>query len=114
MEEIVKESLEMYVQYMEALPSNCLKIANLIKEDSILIAIDLIRQYTEGMDWLIQMNQLLVSHGVIEELNIEELQGFLVEMTDALQIQDYVLIADLFEYEIAPFFEAYIAEINMN
>lgn len=114
MDEIVNESLEMYIEYMRNLPNACLHISNLIKEDGLINAINLIRQFSDGMSWVIDMNKLLVANNVVHQLDITQVQGFLSEITDAFESQDYVLIADLFEYELVPYFERHLQEIELH
>ena len=48
---------------------------------------------------------LLNENGLEVLFEVEKIHEFLNEMNDGLEIQDYVLVADMFEYEIAPFFE---------
>lgn len=110
----LNESLEMFYKYVENLPKACSYISNLIKEDNISEAFNLILNFTEGVDWIVQMNRLLVNERAIHPIEIEKLQLFLSEITEGLQVQDYIVIADLFEYEIVPFFEAYLNEGGRN
>jgi hypothetical protein len=114
MDGIVKESLEMYIEYMRNLPNACLHISNLIKEDGLINAINLIRQFSDGMSWVIDMNTLLVANNVVHVLDITQIQEFLSEITDAFESQDYVLMADLFEYELVPYFERHLQEIELH
>ncbi|MFU8646605.1 hypothetical protein ACNA06_04660 [Lysinibacillus sp. RSDA_15] len=114
MEEVVKESLEMYVEYVRNLPRACLHISNLIKEEGLISAINLIRQFSEGMSWVIDMNTLLSTHNAVKPLDIVEIQGFLTEITEAFEAQDYVLMSDLFEYELSPYFENHLHENSLN
>ncbi len=64
-------------------------------------------QYGEGEKLLVQVNEglewVMKAYTGIPGFEIEKIQGinaFLGEIVNALTVKDYVLIADLFEYEI--------------
>lgn len=105
MKQIIAESVISYNEYLSKLPDGCQKIADLLREDSLVEAFNLIIQFSEGVDWLSKMNGLLNENGVEVSLDIEKIHEFLEEVNNALEIQDYIVVADMFEYEIAPFFQ---------
>ena len=99
------EVVESYKEYMLKIAPGCIAIANMLRSDDIRTALQLILQFSEGMGWLVQATDLLKENDVIVTLQVEQIHEFLNEINNGLQIQDYVLVADMFEYEIAPFFE---------
>jgi len=105
MDEMVKESLESYLGYIERIPGGCQQIVDYLREDRILEAGRMIAQFSEGLIWLVDMNKLLLPYNVIELLQEQKIYEFLNEVNKGLEIQDFVLVADMFEYEIKPFFE---------
>ncbi|MCX7920738.1 MAG: hypothetical protein N3B21_01755 [Clostridia bacterium] len=72
-------------------------------------ALSLLVQIVEGLNW--EFEVIFMIKGVLQETDInidqEKTLGILSEMTGALESQDYVLIADLFEYEILPFLKEF-------
>ena len=102
---MVKESLQSYREYMEKMPNGCQQIADFLREDRILEAGQIIAQFTEGLIWLADMNKLLTQYNVVSGLEEQQIFRFLNEINDGLEIQDFVIVADMFEYEIKPFFE---------
>ena len=102
---LMKETMESYNQYISGLPNGCQAIADLIREDSIQEAVRNILQFSEGMGWIVDANRLLTENGQTVLLQPEKIHEFLDEVNNGLEIQDYVLVADMFEYEIKPFFE---------
>lgn len=105
MDNLMKETMESYNQYISALPSGCQEIADLIREDRILEATRSILHFSEGVGWLVNANRLLADKGKLILLEPEKIHEFLDEINSGLEIQDYIIVADMFEYEIKPFFE---------
>ena len=110
----IKNSINMFNEYVGNLPKASTYISDMIKQDDLPTALNLILIFSEGMSWVIEMNTLLVKENVVKPLNIDQLKTFLAEITEGLLVQDYILIADLLEYEIVPFFEEYIKEGEVN
>lgn len=105
MNELLKESFESYCDYMAKMPNGCQQISDYLREDRIMEAGQIIAQFTEGLIWLVDMNKLLLSNNTVEPLQEEQISEFLNEINSGLEIQDFVIVADMFEYEIKPFFE---------
>lgn len=101
----VNEVVESYNQYLKNIAPGSLHIAELLRKDDIHAALQLIMQFSEGMGWIVQASELLRSNGVKVTLELHQIHEFLEEVNNGLQMQDYVLVADMFEYEIGPFFE---------
>ncbi|WPK12408.1 hypothetical protein R6U77_01580 [Lysinibacillus louembei] len=105
MNNLLSETIESYNQYVEKIPSGAFYIANCLRTDNITEALSGIKAFSEGVIWLIDVKGLLKKNQVNVELSIEKIQEFLIEINTGLEMQDYILVADMFEYEIAPFFE---------
>lgn len=101
----ITEVVESYNSYIQNIAPGSLQIAAHLRSDEVQEALQLILQFSEGMGWLVQATDLLKQNDVTVTLQVEQIHEFLNEINDGLQIQDYVLVADMFEYEIAPFFE---------
>lgn len=101
----VNDVIESYNEYIDKLPNGIMTIANTIREDKVTEALRMILDFSEGVSWLVQATQLLQANNVKVEFETEKIQEFLEEINGGLEIQDFVLVADLFEYEISPFFE---------
>ncbi|MED4911303.1 hypothetical protein P9761_24310 [Brevibacillus centrosporus] len=68
----------------------------------------------EGLGWLLDMatsQQNYIKQNKIKEpekvLFIEQYEELLAKIVEALELSDFVLIADLLEYELIPWFEEY-------
>lgn len=107
----VTEVIQSYNEYIQNVAPGSLQIAEHLRKDEIQPALQLILHFSEGMGWLVQASELLKQNDLNVTLEVEKIHEFLNEINNGLEIQDYVLVADMFEYEIAPFFEQ-VAEIE--
>ena len=101
----ILEVIESYNNYIGKVSSGSLQIAEHLRKDEIDEAMRMILQFSEGMGWLIQASELLNKNDVKVILEVEPINEFLQEINNGLEVMDYVIVADMFEYEIAPFFE---------
>lgn len=97
------EIISTYNQYITNIAPGSLKIAEHLRKDEIQQALHLILKFSEGMDWILQVNRILKDNNFTTSLSIEQVQNYLHEINTGLEKLDYVLVADMFEYEIAPF-----------
>jgi len=101
----MNEVIDSFNQYIKNIAPGSLQIAEHLRKDEIQESLQLILHFSEGMIWLVQASDLLKQNDVQVTLHVEQIHEFLNEVNNGLEIQDYVLVADMFEYEIAPFFE---------
>ncbi|MEK4173666.1 hypothetical protein MHI22_19670 [Lysinibacillus sp. FSL L8-0312] len=110
-----KDIMESYNNYLLNIPNGCQQIVNHIRENKIQEALGMILDFSEGVNWLVDVNQILKFHGISKLLEVEKIHDFLEEINNGLAIHDFLLVADLFEYEIMPFFEQVeIYEVPVN
>lgn len=105
MNELIMDTIESYNEYVVKIAPGSLKIAELLRHDEIAEAMQMILQFSEGLGWLVNAKELLTASDVQVNLQVEQIEGFLNEINSGLESQDFVLVADMFEYEIAEFFE---------
>ena len=101
----LNEVVESYNEYLSNVGRGIAYISDCLREDKVSEGLLAIQDFSEGILWLSNASELMKKNGVLAELGINQLQEFLIEINDGLEKQDYILVADLFEYEIAPFFE---------
>ncbi|MFJ8064186.1 hypothetical protein ACIQYS_06120 [Psychrobacillus sp. NPDC096426] len=105
MTEILNEVIASYNDYIKKIPTGCQKIADDLRDNQVNDSLNSIIDFTDGVRWLSEASGLLRKNGLTVDLNIDKINGFLKEINHGLEIQDYVLVSDMFEYEIQPFFE---------
>ena len=115
-QEIVLKNLENAEAYLEKLIPGILKGAELFQREDEVEANKFFINIIDGMDWLSQVLDGVFKTMQIEPESIEfqgktlaERQVFLVDLTkqilEANGAKDWVLTADLLEYEVAPFYQ---------
>lgn len=100
----ILEIKEEYNNYLDRVGNASLIIAELLREKQLTEALGLIGDFSEGVNWLSEVNSKLKLLNESVELKIDSIKEFLIEINSGLEIQDFILVADLFEYEISPFF----------
>lgn len=93
------EALETAKNYINNLKEGTDKIYNYISEGEENKALALIPDAAEGIEWLSQV--LVLTKDVHKkELDIYALNDILKEIVDSIENEDYILVGDLFKYEI--------------
>ncbi|QBK25347.1 hypothetical protein [Ureibacillus thermophilus] len=101
----VLEVIDNYNEYLKKIPNGTIYIAECLREEKLQEAFQTIKDFSEGVMWLATVSDLLNQRNIEVTLDIERINSYLIEVNEGLENQDYLLVADLFEYEIAPFFE---------
>ncbi|MFB7160416.1 hypothetical protein [Lysinibacillus sp. NPDC056232] len=68
-------------------------------------AMNMIDSLAEGLIWMSEVKRLLTQQGVLVKFDEQQIEEFLIEINNGIEINDYVLVADMFEYEISPFLQ---------
>lgn len=93
------EALETSKNYIDNLKEAIDSIFNYISEGKENNALDLIPNFAEGIEWLSQI-LVLTKEVHKKDLNIDRLNDILNEVVEAIENEDYILVGDLFKYEI--------------
>ncbi|MET4560688.1 hypothetical protein ABIA69_001832 [Lysinibacillus parviboronicapiens] len=115
MTEILRDTIQSFNEYLPRVAIGSQEIAGNLRSDQIDSALKMILEFSEGMTWLVEASELFIANDVKVDVHIGKIQEFLQEINAGLEMQDYVVVADMFEYEIAPFFEeAILIEVQPN
>lgn len=105
MEVNLDEIKKTYNTYLQKLIDGCNQISTSIRNDNVPEALQLINQFVEGVVWMdninIKMNQL----NEVNEFNLKQIEEYLTHVNSGLELGDFILVSDIFEYEIKTFFE---------
>lgn len=94
----VIESIKAYLSRLIPGVENTVNLLRITGEDGVL---EDLSDIFEGLEWLIEA-VALTTDAVEEPLDISGVTAILPEMLDSLENTDYVVLADLLEYEIMP------------
>ncbi len=101
-EQEINETQQNFYEYLPKLSNGATEISNLFRTEKLADAFSLIEQFVDGAEWILEVIRVMYNHGYSFETKVEKLTEFLGEIRDGLTRRDYVLVADLFEYEIEP------------
>lgn len=113
-EQLVRETIESCVDYMPKLIKAVSEIGEKIQSGNEAAGICLMPPVFEGLQWVIEAILGMQQNGFLHEIDTERLTKQFKELENALEIRDYVLIADLFEYEIGPVLEGWLKTIELS
>lgn len=94
------EVLQTANEYLYKLKDGILKLVELIQQENEQEAILLIPEISDGMDWIIKVMEL--TNDVSQNICLENINEHLEAVLEALDNEDYILLGDIFNYEIVP------------
>ena len=99
-----REVLNTVDEYLYNLINGVKNVSDLIQEGKEQEAFNFIAQVADGLQWVDEaINVTKQYHN--NELSLEQINDFLQEISEALENEDYILVSDLFSYEIMPIIE---------
>lgn len=104
--ELLMETQQSYYDYVVKIKGGCQQIADYLRGGKQAEAFDVIANLSEGIAWLVSVEQHMAENFFRVNSRLKEVVDMLNEVNEALEIGDFVTVADLFEYEIGPMFES--------
>ncbi|WP_072984382.1 hypothetical protein [Clostridium cavendishii] len=98
------EVLKTANKYMDNLKIGINDAVELFQKGEISKGCSLIPDISKGIEWIIEVITL-TKDVQTEEINISEIDKKFKEVVEAFENEDYILIGDLFNYEILPMLE---------
>ena len=112
--QLINDTLQSLNQFLPKVADTCLVIANDLRSDHESKATNMIQQFIEALDWSIQAINGIKSLNYPLNIETTKINEFLKETLEGLEVNDLVLIADMFEYELHPEIESWIKEIHQH
>lgn len=112
MRELIKETLQSCQEYMPVLISAVADTALLLQSGNEAKGVQIVIKIIDGLQWVIEAVQGVRQNGLPLSIDIADIAVHFPELERALTIRDYVLVADLFEYEIAPTLQSWLDKVN--
>lgn len=107
-EKLMNEQIEVLStanEYMENLKSGINKLVDYIQGGEEQSGIELIPDIADGIGWIIDVVNL-TRESQKENIDISMIDEKLSEVVEAIENEDYILVGDLFNYEILPILES--------
>jgi len=100
MEEIIKESMESYNNYIDKLGPGTEFIINQIHNENYQEAKQNLINLLEGLLWLVEVNNKLSKLNYVNLLDIYKMNSLSEDLIEAMGKNDFNLCADILEYEL--------------
>ncbi|WP_186580807.1 hypothetical protein [Aquibacillus kalidii] len=108
MEKIVKETLISLQEYLPRLINGCSQVVDNLKEGDEGSGLRKMPSIVEGMQWVFEAVSGIQNNGFLHNIYLHSLKEHFKEVVKALEIGDYVLLADVLNYEILPVLEEWL------
>jgi hypothetical protein len=104
-QKLILETIDTLVQFIPKVIEKTLQTVEYFQIGQESAGLKEIVELFDGYDWVTQAITGLQVVGVSINFNITDLQSIFKEMEQVLNIQDFVLLSDLLEYELCPVLE---------
>jgi hypothetical protein len=111
-QKLVQETLQSLNGFLPKMANACLIIANHLRSDNENEAMHHIKEYIEAVEWSINAINGIKFLGYPLDIETKSINEYLIEAKDGLEVNDPVIIADMFEYEFHQIIESWINEIH--
>ncbi|CAI3628958.1 MULTISPECIES: hypothetical protein [Clostridium] len=98
------EILKSVNDYLYNLKEGIKSVSELIQSGKEYEAVNLIVKVSDGLEWINEALNCTKDYN-LNNLNLNEINGFIGEICEALENEDFILVSDLFNYEIIPILE---------
>lgn len=105
MEFSTNELLENYNQYNQSVVKELQVIIEDLNENRTEMIREKFSYFAEGLQWLEEVANYLKTKDITINYSLEDLDNHLEILVDSLEKQDYVMLSDIIEYELIPYFE---------
>jgi hypothetical protein len=102
MKEIVAETLESLNEYIPKLVLACQNTVESLQGGNEATALQMLPPIIEGLEWVLDAVSGEQNNGQLFSIDLKTLTKHFQEMVPAMEMGDYVLLADLLDYELVP------------
>lgn len=100
--------LEDYESYLSKLPIGLEQLVQAFREGRQEEAFNSLKDLSEGITWLVNASDYLKVSGIKVEFDVTKVKDALNEINDALTAGDFLLVADILEYELYEYFNGLV------
>ncbi|TFE03941.1 hypothetical protein [Jeotgalibacillus salarius] len=100
------------IEYIPRLIQASEKIGEYLQAGEQYRGMKLLPDLFEGIQWVTNAIKGIEKNHISLDLNTEDINKYLIEIEQTLKNQDFVLLADLLEYEISPILESWLNKIE--
>lgn len=110
--QLINDTLQSLKEFLPKISDTCLGIANDLRVDNETDALIKIKQFIEALEWSIQAINGIKTLNYPLKIETSKINEYLIETQEGLEVNDLIIIADMFEYELYPGIKSWIKEIH--
>lgn len=103
--EIVEETIESFLEFLPKVIDASKNTAELFHSDREATALQDLIQIIDAYTWIIEAVHGIQKNGFLSGINLAEMTDYLKQVEQAIEIQDYVTVSDILEYEVTALLE---------
>lgn len=100
--------LEDYESYLSRLPKGLEQLVQALRDGRHEESFNSLKDLSEGITWLVSASNYLKASEIEVEFDVEKVKDALNEINAALTAGDYLLVADILEYELYEYFNGLV------
>lgn len=113
LDKLIHENIEFLQGYLPKLIRAIDELTESFSNNLEKNAIKILPEIIEGLAWAVNSMASLERVGTVKDIDINSLNSFLNEIQQAMENDDYILVSDLFEYEIKPILTIWTQKIEI-
>ncbi|WP_341322421.1 hypothetical protein NSQ62_02855 [Solibacillus sp. FSL H8-0523] len=102
--QLIQEAMESYYEYVAKIEGGCNSIVELLKADEVEKAMHGIRDLSDGLVWLLEVERHLEGHSYKIDSPISQITPLFQKINEAIETNNLEAVINLFEAEFNPLF----------
>ena len=102
--QLIQEVMESYYEYVAKIDAGCNSIVELLKADEVERAMHGIRDLSDGLVWLLEVEHLLEGHSYKIDSPISKITPLFQKINVAIETNKLEAVINLFETKFNPIF----------
>lgn len=113
MEALIVETINSIKDYMPKLIVGCNNTIENLQRGNEAVALQALPGIVEGLEWVLEAISGLKAIGQLKEVQLVELTKHFQDLVSSLELNDYVLLADILDYEVSPVLNNWLQIISL-
>lgn len=109
--DIVNETIETLLEFIPRVISETKKTAEFFHTDREATGLKNMLELIEAYGWIIDAFNGIQQNGALTNIKVDEFKQLLLDIEQSMEIQDYIGVSDLLEYEISEILENWYTDI---
>lgn len=113
MTKLVHDTIQSISEYLPKVSNGCVSASSLLYQNRTKEALEIWAQIIDGIEWTVSAINGIQRLGYELDINLEEIDTYLLEIVAALHNSDFITVADLIKYEIGPILNSWLEKVSV-